>query len=145
MKKAVIVFGSTTGSTKEMAEIIEAELKVSGLFDVELKNAADISADILPLYDIIIFGCSTWGDGVLQDDFAEFAEKLKAVSLTGKKAAVFGPGESTYPQFCKAVDILEAMLVNCGAQLLFKGLKVDVLEADSTAKVQGWSKKLLII
>jgi len=73
----------------------------------------------------------------------EFEDKLRSVDLTGKKAAVFGPGESSYPRFCKAVEILEGTLKNCGAELLAGALKVDVLEGDHDNKIKAWSGKIV--
>ena len=47
------------------------------------------------------------------------------ISLKGKKAAVFGPGDKkNYPDtFCKAVDILEDRLKECEAEMSLKALR----------------------
>jgi len=52
---------------------------------------------------------------------------MSKISLEGKKAAVFGPGDSgSYPDtFCQAVDILEDTLNKCGAKIVVEGFKVD--------------------
>ena len=49
------------------------------------------------------------------------------ISLKGKKAAVFGPGDKkNYPDtFCKAGDILEDRLKECEAEIVIEGFKVD--------------------
>ena len=126
MEKVIIVYGSTTGTTEEMSKSIGREIKSLG-HDVVVKNVSGSTTEELSGYGLIILGCSTWGDGELQDDFIDFEEKLRAVGLKDKKCAVFGPGESVYPQFCKAVDILEETLKQRGACLVTEGLKFDVV------------------
>ncbi len=141
MSKAVIIYGTTTGTTQEMAKIVEQQLLKNG-FDVVARNASNTDEKDIIGYDLIVLGCSTWGDGELQDDFIPFEEKLRSLDLSGKKAAVFGPGESMYPQFCKSVEVLEGTLKNGGAELVVEGLKVDVSKGDFTAKVGEWVKRL---
>ncbi len=109
MSKAIIVYGSTTGTTEDMSQIVAQGIKASE-FELTVKKVSDSTPEELMGYDLLVLGCSTWGDGDLQDDFVDFEKKLRATNLRGKKAAVFGPGESSYPQFCKSVDILEETL-----------------------------------
>ena len=124
MAKVIVIYGSTTGNTETLTQSIEKDLKAFGV-DVSVKNAAQANPEELKDYDGIILGSSTWGDGELQDDFVSFEEGMKKVRLNGKKAACFGPGDSMYPQFCKAVDILEEGLKKCGAEIIMDSLKID--------------------
>jgi flavodoxin I len=142
MKKVIVVYGSTTGTTEKMAGVVEREMKSSGL-DATAKRASDITPKELSDYEVIILGCSTWGDGELQDDFVDFEEKMRGADLKGKKGAVFGPGDSAYPQFCKAVDILEGTLKKRGATLVKNGMKTDVSEKDPESEVRGWIKDVI--
>jgi flavodoxin I len=142
MKKVIIVYGSTTGTTERMAGLVEREMKFSGL-DVTVERASDITPEELGNYEVLVLGCSTWGDGELQEDFIEFEEKMRTTDLKGKKTAVFGPGESMYPQFCKAVDILEGTLKQCGAHLIKDGIKIDVSEKDCESAVCSWAKSVI--
>jgi flavodoxin I len=142
MKKVIIVYGSTTGTTESMVDVVKQEMKSSGL-DVTVKRASDTIPEELSNYEVLILGCSTWGDGELQEDFIEFEEKMRTTDLKGKKSAVFGPGESMYPQFCKAVDILEGTLKQCGAHLIKDGIKVDVSEEDCESAVRVWVKSVI--
>ena len=141
MKKAIIVYGSTTGTTEELSRIVKKEIGEAGL-NVIAKNVSDAIPEELNDYEIIVLGCSTWGDGELQDDFIAFEEKLRGMSLKDKKCVVFGPGESMYPQFCRAVDILEETLKQSGAYLVKKGIKIDVSSADYRSDVQIWAKSV---
>jgi len=126
MTNVVLIYGSTTGNTEELSEHVAAGLKQAGA-EVTVKNVADASVDELASYDAVVFGCSTWGDGELQDDFVDFHEAMDGIALEGKKAAVFGPGDSEdYPDtFCEAVGILEDALKKCGAEIVLESLMVD--------------------
>ena len=84
----------------------------------------------------------TWGDGELQEDSIDFEEKLRGLKLSNKKIAVFGPGENTYSQFCKAVDILEETAKQCGAHLVKDGLKVDVSKGGFEDMIRTWAKNV---
>jgi flavodoxin I len=141
MVKVLVIYGTTVGNTERLAEKIVTELK-SYEVETTLKNVTDANVGELSEYDVILLGSSTWGDGELQDDFADFYSKLEGMDFKGKKAAVFGPGDSSYDQFCKAVNILEECLKKCGAKLLLDGLKIDGEIDDSTELITEWSQQL---
>lgn len=141
MAKAILIFGSTTGNTEMLANSVEKGLK-EGELEVVKKNVTDASVEELKDYDLILLGSSTWGDGELQDDFIDFYEKMKDIDLKGRKAAVFGPGDSSYDQFCKAVDLLAAELKECGAQIISQPLKVDGDVEPKLADAQNWARDI---
>ena len=116
-------------------------LKNSGI-DVLIKSVAEANPEELKNYDGIVLGCSTWGDGELQDDFIPFEKEMEKVDLSGKKAACFGPGDSAYPQFCKAVDVLEEKLKNCGAKIIIDSLKIDGKVESKLEEAKDWGKKI---
>lgn len=127
MSKSLIVYGSTTGNTETAAEYV-AEAFENKDFEVELKNVTDVSiAELGNGYDIILFGCSTWGEDEieLQDDFIPLYESLEDAELKGKKVSVFGCGDSSYTYFCGAVDAIEEKLEKMGASVIGDSLKVD--------------------
>ena len=70
-----MVYGSTTGNTEMLAEHVAAGLEC-GLANVTVKNVTEASVDELADYDAIVFGCSTWGEGDLQDDFVDFHKAI---------------------------------------------------------------------
>jgi len=86
--KVVLIFGSTTGNTEMLAEHVAAGLE-RGMAKVTVKNVTEASVDELADYDAVILGCSTWGEGDLQDDFVDFHEAMEGVSLEGKKGSSF--------------------------------------------------------
>ena len=141
MVKAILVYGSMTGNTEILSQSVQEGLKISGV-DVLVKSAAETQPEELKNYDGIILGCSTWGDGELQDDFISFEENMKKIDLSGKKTACFGPGDSAYPQFCKAVDILEETLKSCGAKIIIDSLKIDGEVEPKLEEAKDWGKKI---
>jgi flavodoxin I len=137
MKKILIIYGSTMGNTEKLAEKIISELK-SEEINIFSKNVTDATVDDFLEYNILLFGSSTWGDGDLQDDFADFLPKLESIELKGKKGAVFGPGDSNYDKFCEAVNIIENSVKNCGLSLYVNGLKIDGEIEDSEDLIHEW-------
>lgn len=127
MAKALVVYGSTTGNTEMVAGYVAETLVGEGVA-VDVRNAANIqAAGLAEGYDLVVFGCSTWGDEEieLQEDFEPLYEALDQAGLTGNKVAVFGCGDSSYTHFCGAVDALAEKSERLGARLVGMPLKID--------------------
>ncbi len=104
MSRIGIFCGSTLGTTKKIAQDLAVLLgEGADVYDV-----AQAKAENLQEYAVLFFGCSTWGYGELQDDWASFIESLDTVSLEGKKVALFGCGdqEGYADTFVDALGIL---------------------------------------
>ncbi len=139
--KTIVLYGSTTGNNELIAGIINETLIKMG-FEVVLKNVATANSSELTDYDLIVIGSSTWGDGELQDDMVEFSREMKNINLLGKKATAFGCGDDSWPNFCTAPDILDRQLINCGANIVAKPLKVNGSATDSEDTIKQWAKEL---
>ncbi|CAM4093909.1 flavodoxin [Paenibacillus alkaliterrae] len=137
MSKVLVVYASMTGNTEEMAEAIAEGAKEAGA-QVVSKEAFDASADELRGYDGIIIGAYTWGDGELPDEFIDFYEGMGSLDLSGKKAAVFGSGDTSYPIYCGAVDTIEAKLKELGAEIVGESIKFEYNPSEQE-KEQGRS------
>lgn len=116
MKKTGIFYGSTTGTTKDVAE------RIAKALDVKPEDIHDVAqsapSDVAP-YDVLLFGSSTWGNGELQDDWYSFANGLQSLDLKGKEIAYFGCGdESMTDTFCNAVGELYRRLQPTGAKVI---------------------------
>jgi len=95
MKKVGLFYGTTSGTTKKVAELIKKELGEKSVDLLDIKNIKP--ADVLK-YDNLIFGTSAWGIGDMQDDWEYFIDDLVELDLTGKKIALFGLGDQkNYP------------------------------------------------
>jgi flavodoxin I len=104
---------------------------------------ADTNPEDLTKYDVLVLGSSTWDDGLLQQDFRDFVEGLE-VDLTGKKLAIFGLGDSNYPDFCEAADILEETFTKLGGKTIVATLKIDGFpdEEENEQKIKAWCQEL---
>ena len=141
MTQALVIYGSTTGNTESAAHTIAKVMAANGLKTITKNVSAVGLSDFAQGYEIIVLGCSTWGDDdiELQDDFAEFYEGMDDLDLSGQKLAVFGCGDSSYPHFCGAVDLLEEKLESLGADLVAEGLKIDGDPDDSQDEILDWA------
>ncbi|MCD8500448.1 MAG: flavodoxin [Bacillaceae bacterium] len=124
MSKILMAYASMSGNTEEILDLLKVsiepfkhEIDVMEIEEIDVKDVLD--------YDAILIGAYTWGDGDLPYEAEDFYEELLTVDLTGKKAAVFGSGDTVYPKFCAAVDLFEARLKECNAQIIQDGLKVE--------------------
>ena len=88
--KVGIVFGTCTGNTEELAEVIRDHL---GLEDECLQDVARMEAADLANFDFLIIGIPTWHIGELQDDWYGIHEDLDEVDMTGTQIALFGLGD----------------------------------------------------
>ena len=114
MGKTAIIYGSTTGTTENIAGRIAEQMNIASedVYEVAKITPADVAQ-----YDMLLLGCSTWGAGDLQDDWYKGLEMLKQTDLTGKKIAFFGAGDSSSysDTFCGALGVLYEGLKSSGA------------------------------
>ena len=112
-----IFYGSTTGNTEKVADMIRREFgeENADLYNVDITEKQDVEK-----YKYLIFGVSTWGVSDLQDDFEDFLEILDEVDFSGKKIAMFGLGDqSTYTDsFVDAMGILYDGLKKMGLTIV---------------------------
>jgi flavodoxin short chain len=140
MKKALIIFGSTTGNTEEMAGMVKTILEQSD-FEVEIKEVTEASTtDLTADHDLLLLGCPAYGDDEieLQEDFADFYEQFDGTRLDGKPFAVFAPGDSSYDHFCGSVDMLEDKMNDMGGKMVNDGLKIDGDPGDAEGEIDSW-------
>jgi flavodoxin short chain len=141
MSKAVIIYGSTTGNTESTAGMIENVLRANEL-EAVVKDVVNTPVEELNNdYDLILLGSSTWGEDEieLQEDFAEFYEEMGSITLNGKKAAIFGCGDSSYEYFCGAVDAIEEKVKEIGGTLITESLKIDGDPMDAKDEIIEWA------
>ncbi len=126
-----VVYGSNTGNTKEVAEILAQKL------DAELINIADVTPEELNKYDNLVIGGSTWGSGDLQDDVDAF--DFSKLDVKGKKIALFGLGDSSSysDTFCNAMGTLYEILKEKGANFVGSVDSGDYEFDESSAVVDG--------
>ena len=92
MTDILLVFGTDTGNTEEVAEKIQQQFSALGHV-VEIIDVTDCSADRISEAEVCIFGIPTWDFGGIQGDWEDFKEELEATELAGKKIALYGLGD----------------------------------------------------
>ena len=89
MSKIAVVYWSSTGNTKAMADAVAEGAKEKGA-EVTVYEPGDFSASLMDTYDAVAFGCPAMGAEVLEEE--EFQPMFDACKekLSGKKIALFG-------------------------------------------------------
>ncbi len=163
MGKTAIIYGSTTGTTEDIAGRIASKLNIA---QGDIYEISKVTADTVAGYDTLLLGSSTWGSGDLQDDWYDGIETLKGADLAGKKIALFGCGDSSSysDTFCSALGTIYNDLKDSGAIFVgsvdpsdytfdgsdavvdgqFVGLPIDeVNESDKTdERISNWVASL---
>lgn len=142
--KTAIFYGSTTGTTADVARRIA---KVLGVDDSDVYNVADTAPDTLGKYDRLILGSSTWGSGDLQDDWYDFLNGASALDLKGKEIALFGCGdEGMASTFCDAVGTIYDRMQATGAKFIgqFSAAPYDFDESTAVRSADKMAVGLLL-
>ncbi|WP_304296318.1 flavodoxin [Porphyromonas gulae] len=140
MKSIGIFYGSSTGTTSDLAQKIASAL---GVDSANVMDVANADAAAAAKYDVLLLGCSTWGLGDLQDDWESFLPKLKGENLSGKKVGLFGCGDaSSYSDtFCAALGTIKAELANTGCTFIgaypAEGYSYDETTAEENGQLIG--------
>ncbi len=113
MAKAIVIYYSRSGNTKEMAEIIAKSMNESGL-KTECKSVDKVKAEDLLTFDAIVVGSPTYYGHMagplkqLFDDAVGFHGQLDGkVGAAFSSAANIGGGNET-----TIMGIIEAMLIS---------------------------------
>lgn len=145
MAKVLIVYGSTTGNTQRVAEMVAAYL-VDKHHEADVRNVVSAVPDELGNgYDLTLLGSSTWGEDEIefQDDFEPFYRDLDhAKQLQGKKVALFGCGDSSFIHFCGAVDLLEQKMEELDADVVGESLRIDGDPEEAAKEIVSWAGML---
>ncbi|MEY4581541.1 MAG: hypothetical protein RL701_6244 [Pseudomonadota bacterium] len=109
-----IIYGSDGGVTRKIANKIAAKVSTKAL-DIKKATKADFEGATL-----LILGCPTYADGELQSDWNDHVSKLEEADLTGKRVAIFGPGDQVnYPgSFVDAIGIIYDIVIAKGAKVV---------------------------
>ena len=129
MGKIGIFFGTDTGRTRLIAKQIAKKLgdRLPGLVAPPVNIGRTTLADFL-VYDALILGSSTLGDGELpglstglsQPSWEEFLPQLAGLDLSGKVVAIYGLGDQKKysNEFVDAIGLIHDALVAVGARVV---------------------------
>ncbi|MGM0648323.1 MAG: flavodoxin [Bacteroidota bacterium] len=136
MKKVGIFYGSSSGDTEYVAELIQQEF---GAERADVKNIVMADQADLMQYEYLIFGTSTWRGAGLQADWEFYLGLLDSADFSGKKVALFGTGDQVnYPDnFVDAMRIIyDKVVANNGEVVGFVDEK-SYNHRKSAAVVEG--------
>jgi len=121
MSRIGIFYGTCSGVTGKAAEKL-AKLIGEDLCDLYNMEEDFTDFDEMLEYDYLIFGCSTWGSGEVQNDWRDPLLDLdnEKPDFSGKTIAVFGAGDykAHGEQFVSALGILYDKFKARGATLV---------------------------
>lgn len=124
--RILIHYFSNQGGTESLAQFIHSLLPEADVVANQFVSWED--------YDLICFGTYTWGNGIVPKHVQKHIDN-NIDNVIGKKVIVFGTGNSTFNQFCVAVDIIEQLLspisevvATLKADIHYENLAVDVKE-----------------
>ena len=142
-----IIYGTLSGSTMTAADTVKDVLIAAG-HSVEASPVDQVTKDSLQKSDVIIFGSPSWEDngkdGQPLPEVTAFLNTLTNVDLQNKKVAVFGLGDTMYPHFCGAVDVMTEKLKDLGVTLVTDPIRIDRYYSlpDNEQKMKDWAIQL---
>jgi flavodoxin I len=148
MTRIGIFYGSTSGNTKRVAELVRAEMIGGGFSEdevdvredaVDVRDIGQTAEEDFAEYDVLILGAPTWHGGELQDDWEAFTWHLDAADLSGKTVALFGLGDQKgYPDaFLDALGTLYEHVKRKGANVIGRWPTHGYTFTSSSALVDG--------
>jgi flavodoxin I len=140
----LLSFATYSGSTQTAAEFAAEKLKEND-HTVTLKNIQETTPDELENFDIIVFATPSWSyegkDGHPHVHFMDFINKVRGKNFSGKSFAIMGLGDSAYPNFCGAVQVLEDFVKDIQGSLITESLRMDGYffnQAENEQKITDW-------
>jgi len=113
--KTIIIYGTTTGNTEDVAKLIGQEIE-----DSEVVDVSSFEFDTITDYDLILLGSATFGFGELQDEWEEKADALDLYDISKKRVGIFGTGDQvSYPDsFAGSLSHLYNKVVESEAKIV---------------------------
>lgn len=139
--KPTIVYGTETGNSKKLASQLQALLKKNKI-QSKVVDAFQYPVEKLDKEDFLIVIMSTQGEGDAPQNAIKFYDNLSNASadLSKTKFTVLGLGDSSYPLFCKAGEVIDDQLGRLGAQRVVPFQKADT---DFTETAENWFNEIL--
>lgn len=123
--KIGVFYASMSGNTEAIADIIAGVLKDQN-HDVDLEDFMSVqSAAELLNYDLAFIGMYTWGDGDYPDECLDMIEEIEQLDLENHPFAIFGSGDTSYPEFCGALDHLQKLIEEQGGTVVGNPLRIE--------------------
>lgn len=122
--KIGVIYASMSGNTEAIADMIVEQLAEQN-HEVELKDMLSLSASDLLTYDLVFMGMYTWGDGDYPDECLDIIEEMEQLDLNQQLFAIFGSGDTSYSEFCGALDKLKELIESQSGICLGEPLRIE--------------------
>ena len=107
--RIAIVYASVTGNTQAAAELLRESFTAKGL-KAELWPINGFPLSELSRYDAVLIGTYTWGSGEIPKEMHGLYRAFEGLGRHELVTAAFGTGDSSFAEFCGAVDRFRDML-----------------------------------
>lgn len=128
MRNILILYASQTGMTADIAASL-MKLLTERLNEDQftLQDVRDTNVNELHQYKQVIIGASTWDHGIPAPDGEEFLSRLITArpDLSDSHFALFGLGDSAYPEFCGALPLIQADIERCQGKVWPEFFTID--------------------
>ena len=136
-RRVLVLSASQTGNARSVAESLHAKLQAAGV-EARLSSAGDFKSKTLPDEDIVLLVTSTQGEGEPPEEalpLYKFIYGKKKPDLGKLTFAVFGLGDSSYPNFCQAGKDFDAKFAELGAGRLND---LGICDLEFQANADAW-------
>jgi sulfite reductase (NADPH) flavoprotein alpha-component len=142
-KKISLVYGTETGNAKRLATSLAAVAKKRGI-NLKLTGLDQYKFADLQKEEYFFVVISTQGEGEPPAPAKKFYDYIQQnqLSLPQMKFSVLALGDTSYPQFCKTGEEVDARFHAFGAKRVVDIQKCDV---DYESDAQAWFSKVLAL
>jgi len=142
-KKISLAFGTETGNAKKLATHLAAVARKKGV-NAKLTDLSQYRFNDLSKEEYFFVVISTQGEGEPPIPAKKFYDHIHEhqLSLPGLKFSVLALGDSSYPQFCKTGEDVDAQFAKFGAKRVVPLQKCDV---DYEEDAEKWFEKVLTV
>lgn len=142
--KICILYGTESGNSELVATDLSESLEEH--HDVVLEDLADVDVASLDPAALHLVICSTHGEGDPPQSAVPFLERAKAarIDLTGIRYAMFGLGDSTYVNYSRGSEHVDALLEGSGAERIGEYGRHDAASRDDASELaHEWARSVL--
>jgi flavodoxin I len=107
--RLAIIYTSITGNTEAVADELYRLFHTNSV-DITMYRVEEFDITNLYQFDAIAIGTYTWGNGEIPMEMQGLYYEFESLCKKDMITAVFGTGDSFYPNYCGAVDRFRDML-----------------------------------
>lgn len=141
--KILLLYATVSGNSAMLSDSLKEKLSAEYPDkQFEVKDADDMKGNNFAGYDLIIFSSSTWDEGNMNIVAEDFMGQLAGIE--GRRFALIGLGDSSYPHFCTGVDTIQTQLNELKAEVVGQIHRIDgFIDDEKIAAAVTWAKSVL--